>query len=156
MRLGSLSKSLTPGLRVGWINARRDLRGAARRQRHGRKRRLREPVATVVAGVLSDEGYGTHVEELRASQRARQDTLTAALHEHLPAGCRFDEPRGGFFVWLTLPAGLTANALLPFAEERGVSFAPGVLLLRRRRPAPAPSLQPVRAPGAGGGGAAPG
>ncbi len=56
---------------------------------------------------------------------ARRDALTAALHEHLPAGCRFDEPRGGSFVWLALPAGLTANALLPFAEERGVSFAPG-------------------------------
>lgn len=81
--------------------------------------------ATVVARVLGDGGYDAHVRELRASYRARRDALTAALREHLPTGCRFDEPGGGYFIWLALPAGLTATALLPFAEERLVSFAPG-------------------------------
>ena len=82
--------------------------------------------ATVVAQLLEGGGYDAHIQELRASYSARRDALGAALRQHLPAGCRFDVPAGGFFIWLALPAGVKATALLPLAEARGVSFAPGL------------------------------
>jgi DNA-binding transcriptional MocR family regulator len=126
VRLGSFSKTLAPGLRVGWIDARSDLRErllACGMVESGGC--VSQYAATVVARVLEDGGYDGHILELRAAYRARRDVLVAALREHLPAGCSFHEPAGGFFVWLALPAGLSATTLLPFAEARGVSFAPG-------------------------------
>ena len=62
---------------------------------------------------------------LRLAYTSRRDALAAALREHLPAGCAFALPAGGFFLWVTLPPGLTASALLPVAERHAVGFAPG-------------------------------
>ena len=79
----------------------------------------------IVEQVLAASGYDEHVERLRQVYAGRRDALAAALREHLPAGCRFALPAGGFFVWLELPEGSDASALLPVAEALGVSFAPG-------------------------------
>ena len=81
--------------------------------------------AHVVAAVLEAGAYDAHVGALRLAYASRRDALAAALGEHLPAGCRFTVPAGGFFLWVTLPPGLDASALLPVAERHGVAFAPG-------------------------------
>ncbi len=81
--------------------------------------------AHVVAAVLEAGGYDAHVAALRRAYASRRDALTAALDKHLPPGCAFSIPAGGFFLWITLPAGLDASGLLPVAEEHGVAFAPG-------------------------------
>ncbi len=126
IRLGSFSKTLAPGLRVGWANARADLlerlAGMGMLESGGG---LSYFAAHVVERVLAGPGYDEHVGRLRASYARRRDALAAALREHLPAGCRFALPAGGFFVWLELPEGADASALLPVAEACGVSFAPG-------------------------------
>jgi DNA-binding transcriptional MocR family regulator len=126
IRLGSFSKTLAPGLRVGWANARADLlerlAGMGMLESGGGVSHF---AAHVVEQVLAAPGYDEHVELLRAVYARRRDALAAALREHLPAGCRFALPAGGFFVWLELPEGADAAALLPLAEVRGVSFAPG-------------------------------
>jgi DNA-binding transcriptional MocR family regulator len=62
---------------------------------------------------------------LRLAYASRRDALAAALREHLPAGCWFTLPAGGYFLWVTLPPGLSASALLPIAERHAVAFAPG-------------------------------
>jgi 2-aminoadipate transaminase len=79
----------------------------------------------VVAALLEAGVYDAHVAALRLAYASRRDALAAALREHLPSGCSFTAPAGGFFLWVTLPPGLDASALLPVAEERGVAFAPG-------------------------------
>ncbi len=126
VRLGSFSKSLAPGLRLGWITARADLRerlaGAGMLESGGCTSQFS---AHVVAALLEAGVYDEHVAKLRHAYAARRDALVAALREALPAGCRFTKPAGGFFVWVELPEGLTATALLPHAERHGVSFAPG-------------------------------
>ena len=126
LRLGSFSKSLTPGLRVGWINARPDLLRhldtAGVLDSGGNPTQF---AACLVARVLDGGGYDAHVERLRAAYRARRDVLHAALREYLPAGCSWRVPAGGFFIWLRLPPGLRASELLPVAEAHGVAFAPG-------------------------------
>jgi len=126
IRMGSFSKSLAPGLRVGWVNARHDLRerlAASGMLESGGC--VSQFSAHVVAALLADGGYDAHVDDLRRTYGSRRDALTAALAEHLPAGCRFTLPAGGFFLWVTLPDGLSASALLPIAERHRVSFAPG-------------------------------
>ncbi len=126
VRLGSFSKSLAPGLRLGWATARADLRArlaAAGMLESGGC--VGQFSAHVVAQLLAGGAYDDHVAALRRAYASRRDALSAALHEHLPAGCRFTVPAGGFFLWVTLPDGLTATALLPLAERHGVAFAPG-------------------------------
>jgi 2-aminoadipate transaminase len=126
VRLGSFSKSLAPGLRVGWVNARRDI--MERLRRSGQLDSGGCPsqfAATLVAEMLHGSSYETHVEGLRRAYASRRDALAAALREQLPAGCRFAVPAGGFFLWLTLPDGLRATELLPLAEAHGVAYAPG-------------------------------
>ena len=126
VRLGSFSKSLAPGLRLGWITARTDLRerlAAAGVLESGGC--VSQFAAHVVAELLAGGGYDDHVAGLRRVYASRRDALAAALHEHLPAGCRFAVPAGGFFIWVTLPPGLSATSLLPLAEREGVAFAPG-------------------------------
>ena len=126
VRLGSFSKSLAPGLRVGWIDARPDLlkhlRAAGMIDSGGCPSQFS---ATVVAELLRGGAFETHVEGLRRAYASRRDALAAALREELPAGCRFSVPAGGFFIWLTLPEGVRATELLPRAEAHGVAFAPG-------------------------------
>ena len=51
--------------------------------------------------------------------------MLAAIRRHLPAGCACFPPQGGLFIWLKLPAGISADNLLPLALEKGVEFAPG-------------------------------
>jgi 2-aminoadipate transaminase len=126
VRLGSFSKSLAPGLRVGWIDAPHDIR-----------ERLSESgvidsggcpsqfAASLVAELLRGNAYETHIAGLRRAYASRRDALAGALRAELPAGCSFALPAGGFFIWLTLPDGVRATALLPLAEQRGVAFAPG-------------------------------
>lgn len=125
LRLGSLSKSLAPGLRVGWINARRDLIeriDAAGVLDSGGS--VAHFAACVAALTISDAGYDRHVRHLRATYATRRDALAAALREHVPTA-RFTVPGGGFFIWLELPPDMAATALLPVAERYGVAFAPG-------------------------------
>jgi DNA-binding transcriptional MocR family regulator len=69
--------------------------------------------------------YDEHVAHLRAAYRARRDALLSALGADVPDGVRCAPPGGGFFVWLTLPAGRDAGRLLPAAEAAGMSFIPG-------------------------------
>ena len=126
VRLGSFSKSLAPGLRLGWIDAPAGLREILTADgvlESGGC--VSQFSAHVVAALLSAGAYGAHVAALRLAYASRRDALVAALGEHLPAGCSFTVPAGGFFVWVTLPDGLTASTLLPVAERRRVGFAPG-------------------------------
>jgi DNA-binding transcriptional MocR family regulator len=126
VRLGSFSKSLAPGLRLGWIDA-----PAALRERLAADGVLESGgcvsqfSAHLVAALLAAGVYGAHVTMLRLAYASRRDALAAGLREHLPPGCAFAVPAGGFFLWVTLPPGLTASSLVPVADRHAVGFAPG-------------------------------
>ncbi len=125
LRLGSFSKSLAPGLRVGWVTGATDhvarFTGSGLLESGGC---VSQFAAEVVARYLAAGHYEGQVARLRAAYAARRDAFVAALRQSLPRGCDLVAPRGGFFVWVMLPEGLTASALLPAAEARRVSFVP--------------------------------
>lgn len=125
-RLGSFSKSLAPGMRVGWITAGRDV--IARIRTCGVMDSGGGPnqfAAMTVAAYCEDGAFEPQVARFREAYRARRDALMRALATHLPAGWQAPTPVGGFFVWLCLPPGMSSEALLPVAEAEGVSFVPG-------------------------------
>jgi 2-aminoadipate transaminase len=79
----------------------------------------------VVHEVIRDGFLRDHVPTIRARYRAQRDAMRAALEHHLPAGCRWLEPKGGMFFWVELPEGMDAMKLLPHAVENGMAFVPG-------------------------------
>ncbi|MCX7708062.1 MAG: PLP-dependent aminotransferase family protein [Anaerolineae bacterium] len=126
IRLGSFSKILAPGLRVGWLVAPPEL--VTRCMRSGLLDSgggVSHFAAHVVAAYLELGLLDRHIAQLRTAYRSRRDALMAALAQYLPDHCRWQRPGGGFFAWVQLPAGFDSAALLPDAEAAGVSYVPG-------------------------------
>jgi DNA-binding transcriptional MocR family regulator len=126
IRLGSFSKILAPGLRLGWLSASPEIvqrcvlsgvLDSGGGQSHF--------AAHVAAAFMAQGRLEAHVAQLRAAYQARRDTLLAALAYYLPGDCAWLAPGGGFFVWVRLPEGMDSAAFLPLAEAHGVSFVPG-------------------------------
>ncbi len=126
IRLGSFSKLLAPGLRVGWLHAPaaivRHCAGSGLLDSGGGTSHF---AAHVVAEFMGLGGFDAHVARLRRVYRVRRDLLCDALARYLPPSCRWQTPGGGFFVWVRLPEGIDSADLLPQAEAAGVSFVPG-------------------------------
>lgn len=123
--LGSFSKTLAPGLRVGWAlapHAVRDklvLAAESALLSHSSFNQL------AVARYLSTQPWWEQVKGFRELYRERRDAMLGALESLMPEGCQWTRPGGGFFVWLTLPEGLDAKAMAPRAISSRVAFVPG-------------------------------
>lgn len=127
VRLGSFSKILAPGLRLGWMLASPEI--IARCTKSGvldSGGGLGHYTAHVVGAFMELGLLDQHVGRLRAEYAQRRNALMKALKEHLPETCHWLTPGGGFFAWLRLPANLDSSALLPVAEAGGVSYLPGL------------------------------
>lgn len=121
IHVGSLSKVVAPGLRIGWAVAEPALLSAMAVF----KKDLDHPFAWAVAAqYLSGVDMEARVAALRKAYRERRDVMLASLKREMPAGVSWTEPRGGFFVWLRAP-GVDTAALLPRALEAGVAYVPG-------------------------------
>ncbi len=123
--LGSFSKVLAPGLRLGYVIAPKPVfpkllqaKQAADLHTSGFNQRL-------VYEVIRDGFLRDHVPTIRARYKAQRDVMRTALERHMPPGCRWNAPSGGMFFWVELPEGVDAAALLPKAVQRGVAFVPG-------------------------------
>jgi DNA-binding transcriptional MocR family regulator len=126
VRMGSFAKSLAPGVRLGWLTAgpaiAGRLIGSGLLDSGGGVNHF---AALVVTAFCLSGQYDQQIEQLRASYRARRDALLEGMSTHLPPGCQWNAPGGGFFVWVRLPEALDAGELLPRAEAAGVSYIPG-------------------------------
>ena len=122
--LGSFSKTLAPGLRVGFaVSSEENIRALT----------VIKQAADLHTGVLAQRAisklletfdYEAHLGRLRALYGQRLRAMQAALLRHLP-GARCTQPEGGLFIWAQLPGGLDAELLLPEAARERVAFVPG-------------------------------
>lgn len=122
IQLGTLSKVMGAGMRLGWVVANPE-------------------IITKLAILKTDGGTGIfasyvaaewipvhlnrHIEELREIYKTRRDIMLEELREHMPEGTTWTEPDGGFFIWVTLPDGIDTVRMVPMARERGVEYLPG-------------------------------
>jgi len=126
VRLGSFSKILAAGLRLGWIIAEPEvIQRMVSCGLKGNEGGTNPFVAHVVAAFCQERWLEPHIAWLVVRYRARRDALLAALEREMPNGVRWTRPAGGFFVWLTLPEPLEAETVLAASTERGVIFTPG-------------------------------
>jgi hypothetical protein len=122
---GSFSKTLSPGLRVGWVVA----ASPVIQQLVLMKQAADLHSATInqmAIHKVAEACFDAHVDRIRAAYRARRDAMLAALARHMPDGVHWTRPEGGMFIWLTLPRGMDAGDLLARAiEEKNLAFVPG-------------------------------
>jgi 2-aminoadipate transaminase len=122
IHLGSFSKTIAPGLRLGWAAARQDIAAALAMVRTdlGTSPLLQR----VVARFISDGIFAPHLIEITEHYRRKRDLMLASLNRHCRDVAEWHAPEGGFFVWLTLKHG-DVRAALDAAEAEKVSFIPG-------------------------------
>ncbi|HWH84173.1 MAG TPA: PLP-dependent aminotransferase family protein [Burkholderiaceae bacterium] len=123
--LGSFSKVLAPGLRLGYVIAPPALCPKLLQAKQAADLHTAGFNQRVVYEVIRDGFLRTHVPTIRARYKAQRDAMRAALELHLPRGCRWLVPSGGMFFWVELPEGVDATALLPKAVELGMAYVPG-------------------------------
>ena len=122
---GTFSKTMSPGLRIGWIVAGKPLirRLVLIKQASDLNS---ANVNQMVMHKLVETTYERQVTAARSHYRRRRDAMLAALAEYMPAGVTWTEPQGGLFVWVRLPEGCDGAALLERAvKEARVAFVPG-------------------------------
>jgi 2-aminoadipate transaminase len=123
--LGSFSKVLAPGLRLGYVIAPPELCPKLLQAKQAADLHTPGFNQRVVHEVIRNGFLREHVPTIRARYRAQRDAMRAALEAHMPPGCHWNVPSGGMFFWLTLPAGADATALLPKAVKLGMAYVPG-------------------------------
>lgn len=122
---GSFSKTLAPGLRVGWVCAARDVIGRLVLMKQAADLHS-ATINQIATYIVARDHFATHVPKIRDVYRHRRDLMLDALAREMPDGVEWTRPEGGMFVWLTLPQGVDGADLLArsLATEK-VAFVPG-------------------------------
>jgi 2-aminoadipate transaminase len=123
--LGSFSKILAPGLRIGYIIAPETLHFKLVQAKQATD--LHTPTLTqrIAYEVLRDNFLDTHIPEVRQLYASQCEAMLGALERHMPDGVSWNRPEGGMFIWVTLPEHIDAMALLDAAIAQNVAFVPG-------------------------------
>ena len=124
--LGTFSKTLTPGLRIGWAVAPMEIRQRLVQAKQGADLHT-STFNQMIANDIAQRGIlKVHIRRLRTTYGKRMHTMLDALAEFWPDGCSWTEPQGGLFLWARAPESIDTLELLEVALERKVAFVPGV------------------------------
>ena len=123
--LSTFSKTLAPGLRLGWIVAPPEVISKLVQLKQGTDLHTSTFTQFVAYEVARDGFLDQHVKLIRKIYRERRDVMLQALQEFFPPAVTWTHPHGGLFLWVTLPAGLDIKAILKSALEQNVAFVPG-------------------------------
>ena len=123
--LGSFSKTFAPGLRVGWVLAPHAVR--EKLVLANESATLNPPVFNqmMISRYLEKFDWLSQIKAYRHTYAERRDAMLGALEDQMPAGTTWTHPDGGFYVWVTLPEGFDAAAMLPRAVTARVAYVPG-------------------------------
>jgi 2-aminoadipate transaminase len=125
IQLGTFSKTLAPGLRVGWVRASEAVRKKLTTIKQASDLHTSTLNQRVVAKLLETFDFDAHLECVRATYRCRHAAMERALLRSMPTGTGWTRPEGGLFVWLSLPAGVTDSDVFEAALLRKVAVVPG-------------------------------
>jgi 2-aminoadipate transaminase len=124
--LGSFSKVLAPGLRLGFLVAPAAVYPKLLQAKQAADLHSPSFNQRMVVEVMQDRFLERHVPDIRALYKAQRDAMVAALAREMQGlDVRWNKPAGGMFLWARLPSGMDAVQLLPRAVDKGVAFVPG-------------------------------
>jgi 2-aminoadipate transaminase len=123
--MSTLSKTLAPGLRLGWIVAPIEVVNKLAQAKQGSDLHTSTFNQMVAYEVISDGFLDEHVREIREVYRQRRDAMLAAMEEYFPEGVTCTRPQGGLFLWVKLPQEVDCQELLTEALQEKVAFVPG-------------------------------
>ncbi|MDY7575692.1 PLP-dependent aminotransferase family protein [Actimicrobium sp. CCI2.3] len=123
--MGSFSKTLTPGIRLGYVVAPKVLVRKLELAKQAADLHTATLTQMVVHEVVKDGFLESHIPTIRALYAERCAAMLAALTDFFPAGVTWTQPEGGMFIWVTLPAQIDSMQLLDQAIAQNVAFVPG-------------------------------
>lgn len=120
----TLSKTFSPGLRVGWIAAEPELLRKFVLFKQGADLHSNTLAQMMAAVFMEKYDYQGHIDKIRRVYRSRRDAMRRAMTEHMPQ-VRITNPEGGLFFWAELPEGMNSRELMVRCLEKQVAFVPG-------------------------------
>ena len=123
--MGSFSKILSPGLRLGWLIASPELIDKYASAKECSDLQANTLGQLVTDTYLEDYDLDENIRRVSALYRRRRDLMLACLEAELPEGATYTHPQGGLFLWVTLPEQVDPTALMPRVTERKVAYIPG-------------------------------
>jgi 2-aminoadipate transaminase len=132
VQLGTFSKIISPGLRVGWIAADEEFIGICEKMKQACDLHSTTFSQYVVYEFAKDGALEAHIEIIKKAYGKRRDVMIGALRNHFQDGTTWTEPDGGLFLWVKLPEGTSATKLLPLALQAGFAYVPGKYFFSQR------------------------
>ncbi|MGM9950552.1 MAG: PLP-dependent aminotransferase family protein [Lysinibacillus sp.] len=124
--LGSFSKTVAPGMRIGWIVTKnKELMAHIETAKQATDLHTNIFSQYVIHDYLAHNEYKEHVDNIVALYRAQSDTMLAAMAKHFPSTVKYTKPDGGMFIWVTLQEGVSALEVFHAAMDAKVAFVPG-------------------------------
>ncbi len=123
--LSTFSKTLAPGIRLGWISAPAKVIGRLVQAKQGADLHTSTFVQMVVNDICQRGFLRQHVRRIRETYKERCGVMLEAMEEHFPPGVHWTRPKGGLFLWVILPQGADSMELMEAAREQKVAFIPG-------------------------------
>jgi 2-aminoadipate transaminase len=123
--LGSFSKIIAPGLRMGWVYAPGEIMEKLITAKQGADLHSNYLTQRIIYQHLKDNDLDQHISLIRATYKRQRDLMVQMLETYCPAEVKFTRPEGGMFLWVTLPEGVSALELFEVALQEKVAFVPG-------------------------------
>ncbi len=123
--LGSFSKIVSPGIRLGWITAPGEVMDKLVTAKQASDLHSSLLSQMIVHRYLSDYDVEAHLKKIRRMYKRQRDLMVSLIKEGFPEGVKYTEPEGGMFLWVTLPEGMSSLELFDMALKEKVAFVPG-------------------------------
>jgi DNA-binding transcriptional MocR family regulator len=124
IQLGTISKIISPGLRIGWIAASAEVMPMFEKMKQGTDLHTNTFAQYVMAEYVKDGRLDKHIEEIKAAYGERRGVMIKAMTEYFPENVKWTEPEGGLFLWVELPHEVSATDLLQEALKQKVAYVP--------------------------------
>ena len=123
--LGSFSKIVSPGMRLGWIVADKEIMNHLITAKQASDLHSNFLTQMIVQSYLTGYDVEKHIQHIRKMYKIQRDCMVSMIKKYFPSDVKYTKPEGGMFLWVTLPDGMSSMELFEVAIKENVAFVPG-------------------------------